>query len=116
MSLTINDLTLTDEARRFDHFSIHNAVSAEMSCPELTCRAYVDILTRNRWRELGYRVRKGQRGAPVETWIRIAGTGRRGGPMIIGQRKTAVLFCRHQVERRPARGNASKESKSLSEA
>jgi hypothetical protein len=30
-------------AKHFGHFSVHNAVKAELACDEGTCRAYEDI-------------------------------------------------------------------------
>ncbi len=42
MSTRIQQLS-PEEARRFDHFSVHNAVAAEAACPTLECRAYTDI-------------------------------------------------------------------------
>jgi hypothetical protein len=37
-----------EDARSFQHFSVHNAVQAQMACPEATCEAYEDIFTYRR--------------------------------------------------------------------
>jgi hypothetical protein len=85
-----------EEARSFRHFSVHNAVQAQLACPEGTCQAYQDIFTYRRWRAQGYAVRKGQKGTAVTTWITT--NGRRDDKPKT-RPKRAVLFCRHQVER-----------------
>jgi N-terminal domain of anti-restriction factor ArdC len=90
MSTSIKRLS-PEEARRFDHFSVHNAIAAEAACPTLECRAYSDIFTFRRWLAQGYVVKKGERGTKVTTWIPVPepdegeqGTARRTRP------KTAV--------------------------
>lgn len=100
MSTRIQQLS-PEEARRFDHFSVHNAVAAEAACPTLECRAYADIFTFGRWLAQGYVVKKGEQGTKVTTWIPMPepDDGERG----VARRtrsKTAILYCRHQVKRR----------------
>jgi len=73
MSMSIN-ATVIEDARRFDHFSIHNAVQAQLACPESSCQAYADIFTFKRWRAQGFVVMKGEKGARVKTWIPITRT------------------------------------------
>ena len=90
-----NEMT-AEEAREFAHFSVHNAVQAQLACPEQSCRAYEDIFTFRRWRAQGYAVRKGEKGTAVTTWVTIKGR-RDEEPKT--RPKRAVLFCRHQVER-----------------
>ncbi|MGH2693314.1 MAG: ArdC family protein [Actinomycetota bacterium] len=85
-----------EEAREFRHFSVHNAVQAQMACPEQSCKAYEDIFTFRRWRAQGYAVRKGEKGTAVTTWVTTKGR-RDEEPKT--RPKRAVLFCRHQVER-----------------
>lgn len=85
-----------EEAREFRHFSVHNAVQAQMACPEQSCRAYEDIFTFRRWRAQGYAVRKGEKGTAVTTWVTTK--GRRDEEEPKTRPKRAVLFCRHQVE------------------
>jgi hypothetical protein len=53
-----------DEARSFQHFSVHNAAQAQQACPDSMCEAYRDIFTYRRWRAQGYQVLKGQSGTP----------------------------------------------------
>lgn len=100
MSTPIKRLSAT-QARQFDRFSVHNAVAAEAACPTLECRAYSDIFTFRRWLAQGYVVKKGERGTKVTTWIPVRDPD--DGEQVEARRarpKTAVLFCRHQVEPR----------------
>ncbi len=97
MATTAQQMT-ADDARRFEHFSVHNAVQAEMACVESGCRAYVDIFTFRRWRAQGFVVRKGEKGTTVTTWVPIrAKTEGEDGANVRRRPKRAVLFCRHQV-------------------
>ena len=86
-----------EEARTFPHFSVHNAVQAQLACPEGTCQAYEDIFTFRRWQAQGYIVRKGEKGTAVTTWITTKGRGD-GEEKPKTKPKRAALFCRHQVE------------------
>jgi hypothetical protein len=95
LATEINEMS-AHEARTFPHFSVHNAVQAQLACPEGTCQAYQDIFTYRRWRAQGYAVRKGQKGTAVTTWITTQDP-REEKPK--SRPKRAVLFCRHQVER-----------------
>ena len=65
------------EALDFHHFSVHNAVQAQLACPEASCEAYRDIFTARRWRAQGYAVRKGEQGTAITTWIATPSRGRR---------------------------------------
>jgi len=99
MATTAQQMT-ADDARQFQHFSVHNAVQAEMACVESGCRAYVDIFTFRRWRAQGFVVRKGEKGSTVTTWVPVGKkTESEEGGDIRRRPKRAVLFCRHQVER-----------------
>jgi hypothetical protein len=99
MSTDTSALTAED-ARQFAHFSIHNAVQAQLACPDGTCEAYQDIFTFRRWKAQGYFVRKGEKGTKISTWIPKTDTDEEGNERVVGQRpKTAVVFCRHQVEK-----------------
>lgn len=95
MATEMKEMT-AEEARTFPHFSVHNAVRAQLACPEGICQAYQDIFTYRRWRAQGYAVRKGEHGTAVTTWITT--NGRRDDKPRT-RPKRAVLFCRHQVER-----------------
>ena len=93
-----------EEARRFDHFSIHNAVAAEAACPTHECRAYTDIFTFRRWLAQGYAVKKGERGTKVTTWIpRPEPEDAEDRVVRRKKSRTAVVYCRHQVESRDGR-------------
>jgi hypothetical protein len=99
MSTDRSALTAKD-ARQFTHFSIHNAVQAQLACPDGTCEAYKDIFTFRRWKAQGHFVRKGEKGTKISTWIRKTETDEEGNERVVGQRpKTAIVFCRHQVEK-----------------
>lgn len=88
-----------EDARRFRHFSIHNAVAAELACDEGLCRAYKDIFTFGRWRAQGFSVAKGEKGTRITTLVPITTTDEHGNEVVVGKRpKTAVVFCRHQVK------------------
>ena len=95
MATETQEMTAED-ARTFPHFSVHNAVQAQLACPEGTCQAYQDIFTYRRWRAQGYAVRKGQKGTAVTTWVTTKG---RRDEEPTRRPKRAVVFCRHQVER-----------------
>jgi len=99
MSATQQSMTVED-ARNFEHFSVHNAVQAEMACTEQTCRAYIDIFTFRRWRAQGLVVRKGEKGTTITTWIADARAKANADDTQASRQrpKRAVLFCRHQVE------------------
>src|SRR6266542_49520 len=85
------------EARTFQHFSVHNAAQAQQACSERTCRAYRDIFTYRRWRAQGYRVRRGETGTAVTTWIATTRIGEDDEPVVVRRPKRTVLFCRHRV-------------------
>jgi hypothetical protein len=59
MSTSTTQMSAT-EALDFHHFSVHNAVQAQLACPEASCEAYRDIFTRRRWRAQGFSVRSGE--------------------------------------------------------
>ena len=89
-----------DAARQFAHFSVHNAVQAQMACPEGSCEAYRDIFTFRRWIAQGFVVRKGESGTTVTTWAPVTKTDEQGNVAVLRQRpRRAVVFCRHQVEK-----------------
>lgn len=87
------------EQNGFTHFSIHNAVAAELGCETAECRAYVDIFTFKRWLAQGYLVKKGEHGTQITTWIPISKKQDDGTKKIVGKKpRTVTVFCRHQVE------------------
>lgn len=102
MATTAQQMT-ADDARQFDHFSVHNAVQAEMACAEGSCHAYTDIFTFRRWRAQGFIVRKGEKGTTVTTWVPVPTQNDTDETTVRRRPKRAVLFCRHQVERLKAR-------------
>jgi hypothetical protein len=87
-------------ARDFTYFSIHNAVQAQLACPEGSCEAYKDIFTFRRWKAQGFFVRRGEKGTRITTWIEKVETDEERNEKATGKRpKVAVVFCRHQVEK-----------------
>ena len=93
--------TSGEDARRFNHFSIHNAVQAQLACPTGECEAYKTIFTFRRWKQQGFLVLKGEKGTRITTWIPTTKTDDNGTKTITGKRpKVAIVFCRHQVDRK----------------
>ena len=86
------------EARDFHHFSVHNAVQAQLACPRASCEAYRDIFTRRRWQAQGYAIRKGETGTAITTWI-LTPSREGGDEKPLRRPKRVLVFCRHQVER-----------------
>ncbi|HYV01441.1 MAG TPA: ArdC-like ssDNA-binding domain-containing protein [Actinomycetota bacterium] len=97
MSSSTQQMSAT-EALDFRHFSVHNAVQAQLACPSTSCEAYRDILTRRRWKALGFAVRKGEPGTTITTWITTTSSEDDDGQPI-RRPKRVFVFCRHQVER-----------------
>ena len=99
MSTSTKQMSAT-EALDFHHFSVHNAVQAQLACPEASCEAYKDIFTRRRWRALGHAVRKGETGTAITTWIATKTSDEDGDDEKPVRRPRKVfVFCRHQVVR-----------------
>ena len=93
--------TGADDARRFNHFSIHNAVQAQLACPTGECEAFKSIFTFRRWKQQGWVVRKGEKGTRITTWIPTTKTDENGTKTVTGKKpRAAIVFCRHQVERK----------------
>ncbi len=98
MSTSTKQMSAT-EALDFHHFSVHNAVQAQLACPEASCEAYKDIFTRRRWRALGYAIRKGETGTPITTWIITKPSDEDGDDKPVRRPRKVLVFCRHQVVR-----------------
>lgn len=86
------------EALDFHHFSVHNAVQAQLACPEASCEAYRDIFTRRRWGAQGYAVRKGEQGTVITVWIATPSRDDDGDDKPVRRSKRVFVFCRHQVD------------------
>lgn len=97
MSISTKQMSAT-EALDFHHFSVHNAVQAQLACPEASCEAYRDIFTRRRWQAQGYAIRKGEAGTAITTWI-LTPSREDGDEKPLRRPKRVLVFCRHQVER-----------------
>ena len=98
MSSSSKQMSAT-EALDFHHFSVHNAVQAQLACPEASCEAYRDIFTRRRWQAQGYAIRKGEKGTAITTWIMTPSREEDGDEKLLRRPKRVLVFCRHQVER-----------------
>src|SRR2546425_12198569 len=85
-----------EEARTFQHFSVHNAAQTQQACPEGTCQAYRDIFTYRRWRAQGYQVRRGEKRTAVTTWNAATRIDENDEPTSVHRPKRTVPFCRHQ--------------------
>jgi len=95
--MSIQQMSAT-EALDFHHFSVHNAMQAQLACPEASCEAYRDILTRRRWQAQGYTIREGEKGTTITTWI-LTPSRDDGDEKPLRRPKRVLVFCRHQVER-----------------
>ena len=98
MSISTNHMSAA-EALDFHHFSVHNAVQAQLACPEASCEAYKDIFTRRRWHAQGYAIRDGEKGSAITTWILTPARDEDVGGKPARRPKGVFVFCRHQVER-----------------
>ena len=98
MSTSTKQMSAT-EALDFHHFSAHNAVQAQLACPEASCEAYRDIFTRRRWRAQGFSVREGEQGTAITTWIMKPSHEDEGDEKPVRRPRRVLVFCRHQVER-----------------
>lgn len=98
MSTSTKQMSAT-EALDFHHFSVHNAVQAQLACPQAACEAYKDIFTRRRWQAQGYVVRNGEMGTAITTWITATRHEEDGDDKLVRRPKRVLVFCRHQVER-----------------
>jgi len=98
MSISTKQMSAT-EALDFHHFSVHNAVQAQLACPEASCEAYRDIFTRRRWQAQGYDIREGEMGTAITTWIMRPSREEDGDNKPARRPKRVLVFCRHQVER-----------------
>ena len=96
--MSIQQMSAT-EALDFRHFSVHNAVQAQLACPEASCEAYRDVFTRRRWRAQGYAVRKGEQGTAIPIWISTTSREDDGDDKPVQRSKRVFVFCRHQVDR-----------------
>ena len=86
------------EARSFDRYSVANAatVMAERGCG---CKPYVDVFTYRRWQAQGFQVQQGEKSIRIPTMIRMEKRNERTGEIERAVlRRTASVFCRHQVQ------------------
>ena len=98
MSTSTKQMSAT-EALDFQHFSVHNAVQAQLACPEASCEAYKDIFTRRRWQAQGHVIREGEKGTVITTWITTTRSDEGDDDKPVRRPKKVLVFCRHQVVR-----------------
>ena len=87
-----------EQATSFSTYSPLNATIVR-ACLKCGCQPYVDVLTYNRWRALGYQVRRGEKAlhlALVKNVDKMDDSGE-----VLETRRilgTSAVFCRHQVD------------------
>lgn len=91
--------TMTPEqATRFETYSPLNATIVR-ACLKCGCEPYVDVLTYNRWKALGYQVRKGEKALHLALVKHVDKMDDSGEVLetrrILG---SSAVFCRHQVD------------------
>lgn len=85
-----------ENAHSFDRYSVINAMTVE-SARTCGCKAYESVFTYNRWRAMGYQVRKGEHGIKIGTFAPVTDKETKE---IIGKRPwTSTVFCRCQVDK-----------------
>ena len=89
--------TFTPEtARRFDRYSVANAVTLKEALP-CGCEPYVDVFTYRRWKAQGFQVQRGEHGVKLTTWISYEREDKDGTVKTYTRPKTTTVFCRCQV-------------------
>lgn len=90
------------EARTFKTFSVSNATTITEALQAkgcTTCQPYEDVYTFNRWKALGYHVKKGEHGMRIPVINEVEKEDQASGK--VSTRKlfhTSAVFCRCQVE------------------
>jgi hypothetical protein len=94
--------TFTPEtARRFDRFSVANAVTVKQGLP-CGCEPYVDVFTYRRWRAQGFQVQRGEKAIRLPLIYQRRETDPETGKESTTRRVgRSAVFCRCQV--RPIR-------------
>ncbi len=91
-----------ETARRFDRYSVANAVRVKEALP-CGCEPYRDVFTYRRWKAQGYQVQRGEKAIKLPVIYKRTEkdreTGRERTERRVGR---SAVFCRHQVK--PTRG------------
>jgi len=97
--------TFTPEtARRFDRYSVANAVRVKESLP-CGCEPYQDVFTYRRWKAQGFQVQRGEKAIKLPLIYQRAEKDRETGEETVSRRMgRSAVFCRCQV--RPINGGA----------
>ena len=95
--------TFTPEtARRFDRYSVANAVTVKEALP-CGCEPYVDVFTYRRWRAQGFQVQRAEKAIRLPLIYQRTEKDRETGEQTTSRRMgRSAVFCRCQV--RPAEG------------
>ena len=90
--------TFTPEtARRFDRFSVTNAVAVKQALP-CGCEPYVDVFTYRRWKAQGFQVQRGEKAIRLPLVYQRTETDRQTGETVTTKRMgRSAVFCRCQV-------------------
>ena len=99
------------EAKTFDSPSEANAnhVRRSLTCE---CKPYIDVFTLRRWNGLGFKVRKGSKSvARIPVVYAETKRDRYGTERTEKKRGTACVFCRCQVEPKPATWNPKRQAR-----
>lgn len=86
-----------EQAKQFETYSAANAGLATMG-KECKCEPYVDIFTLRRWNAQGFKIKKGEKGSYVTTYVTHEKIDEEGNSHKTRQIHGTVLFCRCQVE------------------
>ncbi len=97
--------TFTPEsAKRFDRYSVANAVTVKQALP-CGCEPYLDVFTYRRWKAQGFQVQRGEKAIRLSLIYQRTEKDRETGEQTTSRRiGRSAVFCRCQV--RPAEGGA----------
>ena len=102
---TITRSFTPETARRFERYSVANAVAIKQSLP-CGCEPYVDVFTYRRWKAQGFQVRRGEKAIRLPLIYRRTETDPDSGRERTTQRVgRSAVFCRCQVRARRKRGS-----------
>lgn len=85
----------SEEAKAFEYHSKINAAILKSVCPK--CKAYKDWFTYGRWHALEKRVKKGEHGTKLETFVKVKEIDSEESEYSTSIPHVATVFCRHQI-------------------
>ncbi len=87
-----------DDARRFDRFSVGNAVAVKSALP-CGCEPYVDVFTYRRWQAQGMQVQRGEKAIRLPMIYQRSEKDPETGEETTSRRMgSSAVFCRCQVK------------------